>query len=208
MGKVKVELELPGVHASAAEELWYDTVRWPTFVDGLGHMFKVDEGWPREPGAVVIWDSNPGGRGRVLERVVSFEARVGQTVEVEDEKIHGRQTIAKPHTCPAASFQRRASRVGSKVAEPSKLTRSVIASSSRRGTPRSPFTPRSSSGASSPPKLSIPIAVAGACSAYTPSVRFPGSTSRQDRLARGCRSAQEPLSPPGCSDRRAGCSSW
>ena len=93
MGKVKVELELPGVHASAAEELWYDTVRWPTFVDGLGHMFKVDEGWPREPGAVVIWDSKPGGRGRVLERVVSFEARVGQTVEVEDEKIHGRQTI-------------------------------------------------------------------------------------------------------------------
>ena len=93
MGKVKVELELPGVHASAAEELWYDTVRWPTFVDGLGHMFKVDEGWPREPGAVVIWDSKPGGRGRVLERVVSFEARVGQTVEVEDEKIHGRQTV-------------------------------------------------------------------------------------------------------------------
>jgi len=93
VGKVKVELELPGVHASAAEELWYDTVRWPTFVDGLGHMFKVDEGWPREPGAVVIWDSKPGGRGRVLERVVSFEARVGQTVEVEDEKIHGRQTI-------------------------------------------------------------------------------------------------------------------
>ena len=93
MGKVKVELELPGVQASAAEDLWYDTRRWPTFVDGLGHIFKVDEGWPRELGAVVIWDSKPGGRGRVLERVVSFEARVGQTVEVEDEKIHGRQTI-------------------------------------------------------------------------------------------------------------------
>jgi hypothetical protein len=93
MGRVKAELQLPGVATSDAEELWYDTVRWPTFVDGIGHVFKVDEGWPREPGAVVIWDSKPGGRGRVLERVVSFEARVGQTVEVEDEKIFGRQTI-------------------------------------------------------------------------------------------------------------------
>src|SRR3954453_9499463 len=93
MGRVKAELQLPGVGTSEAEELWYDTRRWPTFVDGMGHVNRVDEGWPREPGAVVVWDSKPGGRGRVLERVVSFEARVGQTVEVEDEKIHGRQTI-------------------------------------------------------------------------------------------------------------------
>jgi hypothetical protein len=89
---VSASTVVPGL-ASAAEELWYDTRRWPTFVDGLAHVFKVDAGWPREPGAVAIWDSKPGGRGRVLERVVSFEARVGQTVEVEDEKIHGRQTV-------------------------------------------------------------------------------------------------------------------
>jgi Polyketide cyclase / dehydrase and lipid transport len=93
MGRVKAELQLPGVAASDAEELWYDTRRWPTFVDGLGHVQRTDDGWPRTPGAVVVWDSKPGGRGRVLERVVSFEARVGQTVEVEDEKIHGRQTV-------------------------------------------------------------------------------------------------------------------
>jgi hypothetical protein len=93
MGRVKAELQLPGVATSDAEELWYDTRRWPTFVDGLGHVQRTDEGWPREPGAVVVWDAKPGGRGRVLERVVSFEARVGQTVEVEDSKIHGRQTI-------------------------------------------------------------------------------------------------------------------
>ena len=102
MGRVKAELQLPGVATSDAEELWYDTRRWPTFVDGLGHVFKVDEGWPRQPGAVVVWDAKPGGRGRVLERVVSFEARVGQTVEVEDEKIHGRQTIALPARPPTA----------------------------------------------------------------------------------------------------------
>jgi hypothetical protein len=94
MGRVKADLQLPGVATSDAEELWYDTRRWPTFVDGLAHVHRVDEGWPRKPGAVVIWDPRPGGRGRVLERVVSFEARVGQTVEVEDEKIHGRQTVA------------------------------------------------------------------------------------------------------------------
>ena len=93
MGRVKAELQLPGVATSDAEELWYDTRRWPTFVDGLGHVQRTEEGWPRRPGAVVVWDAKPGGRGRVLERVVSFEARVGQTVEVEDEKIHGRQTI-------------------------------------------------------------------------------------------------------------------
>ncbi|MDX6659014.1 MAG: hypothetical protein QOH62_3807 [Solirubrobacteraceae bacterium] len=94
MGRVKADLQLLGVATSDAEELWYDTRRWPTFVDGFGHVHKLDEGWPREPGAVVVWDARPGGRGRVLERVVSFEARVGQTVEIEDEKIHGRQTIA------------------------------------------------------------------------------------------------------------------
>jgi hypothetical protein len=94
VGKVKAELQLPGVVTSDAEDLWYDTRRWPTFVDGLGHVQRTDEGWPRRAGAVVVWDSKPGGRGRVLERVVSFEARVGQTVEVEDEKIHGRQSVA------------------------------------------------------------------------------------------------------------------
>ena len=94
MGRVKADLQLPGVATSDAEELWYDTRRWPTFVDGFAHVHKVDEGWPRKSGAVVVWDAKPGGRGRVLERVVGFEARVGQTVEIEDEKIQGRQTIA------------------------------------------------------------------------------------------------------------------
>src|SRR3954449_6580053 len=93
MGRVKAELQLPGVATSDAEELWYDVRRWPTFVDGFGHVARIDEGWPREVGARVVWDARPGGRGRVLERVARFEARGGQTVEVEDEKIYGRQTV-------------------------------------------------------------------------------------------------------------------
>ena len=30
----------------AAEQLWYDPTRWPSFVDGFGHVVRVDEGWP------------------------------------------------------------------------------------------------------------------------------------------------------------------
>jgi hypothetical protein len=42
----------------------------------------------------VLWDSKPGGRGRVQERVTAFVAREGQTLEVEDEKIRGSQRVS------------------------------------------------------------------------------------------------------------------
>jgi hypothetical protein len=79
--------------ASEAEALWYDTSRWPLFIDGLKHVARVDQSWPA-PGARVLWDSHPGGRGRVSERVTAYEARSGQTVAVEDEKIRGTQQIS------------------------------------------------------------------------------------------------------------------
>lgn len=75
-----------------AEQLWYDTDRWPTWVDGLAHVAKVDGQWP-EVGSKVVWDSFPAGRGRVVERVVAYEARAGQALEVEDESIRGRQSV-------------------------------------------------------------------------------------------------------------------
>jgi hypothetical protein len=78
--------------ASDAEALWYDTTRWPTFVDGLHHIARLEGEWPRA-GARVLWDSPPGGRGRVQERVTAYVAREGQTVAVEDEKIHGTQRV-------------------------------------------------------------------------------------------------------------------
>jgi len=74
-----------------AEALWYDTARWPTFVDGFGHLARADPGWPRE--GTVIWDSRPGGRGRVLERVVRYAAGDGQDIEVEDERVTGTQSV-------------------------------------------------------------------------------------------------------------------
>jgi hypothetical protein len=91
MGRVRAEVEIAAL-ASAAEALWYDTTRWPAFVDGLAHVAKVDGDWPRD--GRVVWDARPGGRGRVVERVQAYEARAGQTVAVEDERVSGLQRIA------------------------------------------------------------------------------------------------------------------
>ena len=90
MGRVKAEVKVSAL-ASAAEELWYDTSRWPTFVDGLSHVAKVEGDWPRS--GRVLWDAKMDGRGRVDERVVAHEARVGQTVAVEDDKVTGTQRV-------------------------------------------------------------------------------------------------------------------
>ena len=91
MGRVRASVVVPGL-ASEAEALWYDTSRWPTFIDGLHHVARLEGDWPHA-GARVLWDSNPGGRGRVQERVLEFVAREGQTVAIEDEKIHGTQRV-------------------------------------------------------------------------------------------------------------------
>ena len=92
MGRASASITVPG-RAAEAEALWYDRTRWPAWVDGFGHVVKLDEGWP-EPDARLLWDSKPGGRGRVVERVRAYEARVGQTLEVEDEQLRGSQRVA------------------------------------------------------------------------------------------------------------------
>lgn len=90
MGRVRAEVKVAAL-ASVAEELWYDTGRWPTFVDGLAHVAKVEGDWPRS--GRVLWDAKLDGRGRVDERVEAHEARVGQTLRVEDDKITGVQRV-------------------------------------------------------------------------------------------------------------------
>jgi hypothetical protein len=92
MGRVRASIELPGL-ASEAEALWYDTRRWPSFVDGLHHVDRIVGEWPRE-GSGVAWDSTPGGRGRVHEHVIAYAPREGQTSEVEDERIRGTQRVS------------------------------------------------------------------------------------------------------------------
>ena len=91
MATVRVINTFPGsVHE--AEICWYRTARWPHWVDELAHVVSVDGDWPRQ-GASVTWQSGPVGRGRVHERVVAHEALGGQTVEVEDDSIRGRQRV-------------------------------------------------------------------------------------------------------------------
>ena len=89
---MRARVSVPGL-ASEAEALWYDPQRWPAWVDGFGHLAKLEGEWPG-PGARAVWDSPPGGRGRVVEHVTSYEARAGQTLAVEDEKLRGTQTVA------------------------------------------------------------------------------------------------------------------
>jgi Polyketide cyclase / dehydrase and lipid transport len=89
---VRATTTVPG-RVVEAEELWYDPHRWAAWIDGFGHVAKLEGDWPRE-GARLLWDSRPNGRGRVSETVVSYEARAGQTLAVEDRRLAGTQRIA------------------------------------------------------------------------------------------------------------------
>jgi hypothetical protein len=91
MGRASASIDVPGL-ASEAEALWYDPVRWPSWVDGFGHVVELSDGWPAE--GTLLWNSTPEGRGRVLETVTAYEPRSGQTLEVEDSRLRGTQRVA------------------------------------------------------------------------------------------------------------------
>lgn len=91
MPRVSATIELAtSVHE--AETAWYDTDRWPQWVDQLAEVLEVQGDWPRA-GSGVVWESGPAGRGRVAERVVEYEPLHGSTVEVEDASITGTQQV-------------------------------------------------------------------------------------------------------------------
>jgi uncharacterized protein YndB with AHSA1/START domain len=77
---------------AAALDLWLDTARWPTFVDGLARIERRHERWP-EPGASVVWQSRPGGRGTVTLKVLELEPPSRVVVQVFDDKLTGRETV-------------------------------------------------------------------------------------------------------------------
>lgn len=89
--RAKASITVPG-RAAEAEALWYDPHRWQAWVDGFGHVLSLSDEWPRR-GAELVWQSPPGGRGRVTERVVAYEMRTGQTLEVDDATMSGRQSV-------------------------------------------------------------------------------------------------------------------
>ncbi|MGO9957651.1 MAG: SRPBCC family protein [Solirubrobacteraceae bacterium] len=92
MGSAQATWTLP-VALAEAERRWYDTAGWADWVEGLDEVVEVEPGWP-EVGASVTWVSGPAGRGRVTERAVEYEPGAGQTVEVHDDSITGRQSVA------------------------------------------------------------------------------------------------------------------
>jgi hypothetical protein len=83
---------LPGARVADAEALWNDLRRWPGFVDGFASVGRVDGEWPH-PQARLVWDSRPGGRGRVVEQVEAYEPGAGQRVRVEDAQLRGTQAV-------------------------------------------------------------------------------------------------------------------
>ncbi len=91
MAIARASLILPA-SVGEVQSCWYDTTRWPAWVDGLSRIVGVDGDWPRA-GARVTWESGPAGRGRVVERVVEYESLAGQTLEIEDSSISGRQQV-------------------------------------------------------------------------------------------------------------------
>jgi polyketide cyclase/dehydrase/lipid transport protein len=90
--RVSAAVTVPG-RVAEAEELWYDPHRWAAWIDGFGHVAKLEGEWP-QTGARLLWDSRPQGRGRVAEKVLAYEPRGGQTVDVEDERLNGTQTVS------------------------------------------------------------------------------------------------------------------
>jgi hypothetical protein len=92
MRRARAATRLPG-RVGEAEALWYDRSRWAGWIDGFAAIRSEEGRWP-EPGSAIVWDSRPQGRGRVVERVASYEPRRGQVLEVEDSQLRGTQTVA------------------------------------------------------------------------------------------------------------------
>ena len=92
MGLARESVVVPLAPERAAA-LWTDVRRWPTFVEGFGHALALDPSWPAA-GAKPVWESRPGGRGRVTERVLEYEPGRRIETEVLEEALSGRQTVS------------------------------------------------------------------------------------------------------------------
>jgi hypothetical protein len=79
----------------AALALWSDTERWPSFVEGFARVLERSGEWPAE-GSTLVWESSPGGRGRVTEKVVT-RAPDRFATQIFEEALAGTQrfTVAE-----------------------------------------------------------------------------------------------------------------
>src|SRR4029450_9053272 len=65
MPRVSASTVVPGREVEA-EELWYDPHRWAAWIDGFGHVAKLEGDWPH-PGARLLGGSGAQGRAAAVE---------------------------------------------------------------------------------------------------------------------------------------------
>ena len=75
-----------------AMALWVDPQRWTMWVDGFQRLVEVPDDWP-EPGAKIVWESVPHGRGRVTEKSQAHQPPRLLVSDVFEERLIGRQTV-------------------------------------------------------------------------------------------------------------------
>ncbi len=92
MGRAREATVVP-LPPPEAMDLWTDLRRWPSFVEGFARMVEADPAWP-EPGAKIVWESVPGGRGRVTERVTAYEPGTSFSTQVFEEQLTGTQSFS------------------------------------------------------------------------------------------------------------------
>jgi len=93
MARVAAELHLPDADGRLAVDLWWDTGRWASFVEGFAAVHRREDDWPAEGGRLV-WDARADSpRGRVVERVIRRDADGGADVEIEDARLRGTQHV-------------------------------------------------------------------------------------------------------------------
>ena len=92
MGRAR-EIALVPLEPEEAMALWTEVRRWPSFVEGFARVLELDAEWP-STGSTVVWESVPGGRGRVTERVLAHEPGREFETQVFDEELAGTQAVS------------------------------------------------------------------------------------------------------------------
>ena len=90
MPEVSAACRVP-VGPETATAAWRDPRRWGGFVEGFQRVEEQSADWPAE-GAKLVWQSGPGGRGRVTEKVKSAAPTTFGTLVYEDRLV-GTQTF-------------------------------------------------------------------------------------------------------------------
>jgi len=90
MPQVRAAVGVP-LGPEAATAVWRDPRRWAGFVEGFQRVEDQTPDWP-DKGSKVVWESGPGGRGRVTEKVKTASPTAFGTLVYEDRLV-GTQTF-------------------------------------------------------------------------------------------------------------------